>query len=216
MRLSIVERVDTHTHRHKASCHTCHRAKAQLQQWEHVDSVVIDIRAVSTPMPMVAPETITRHSWSPTDRRLDTYFHLVAPTTFHSGTTRKSWGFPGLVKISGPRWQGLVSRSNALHGTAAGMPQHIDRHMSTAAHTSSKWVWGPLPERDYALNTHRKIGALAAIARALPMRLVCSWRRLLWFVDHSDSDCWVAQTNGRAGSAVATCIDTTKAGWHTR
>eukprot|EP00962_Isochrysis_galbana_P010157 scaffold2815_cov113-Isochrysis_galbana.AAC.8 len=43
------------------------------------------------------------------------------------------------------------------------------------------------------------------------MRLVCSWRRLL---DHSD--CWVAQTNGRAGSAVTTCINTMKAGWHTR
>eukprot|EP00962_Isochrysis_galbana_P011241 scaffold3149_cov118-Isochrysis_galbana.AAC.1 len=56
------------TTRRVVTCHTCHRAKAQLQQWEHVDSVVIDIRAVSTPM--VAPETITRHSWSPTDRRL--------------------------------------------------------------------------------------------------------------------------------------------------
>eukprot|EP00962_Isochrysis_galbana_P010048 scaffold2789_cov108-Isochrysis_galbana.AAC.4 len=35
-------------------------------------------------------------------------------------------------------------------------------------------------------------------ARALPMRLVCPWRRLL---DHSD--CWVAQTNGRASRRLS-------------
>eukprot|EP00962_Isochrysis_galbana_P006338 scaffold1708_cov117-Isochrysis_galbana.AAC.12 len=31
-----------------------------------------------------------------------------------------------------------------------------------------------LPERNYAFNTQRKFSALAA--RAMPMRLVCSWR----------------------------------------
>eukprot|EP00962_Isochrysis_galbana_P007352 scaffold1991_cov111-Isochrysis_galbana.AAC.11 len=88
---------------------------------------------------------------------------------------------PGLVEILVPRWQGLVSRcSSALtHGTVAGTPpRHTVTSMSAAAHTSSKWVlYGPLPERHYALNIHRKVGAWAA--RALPMRLVCSWRRLL-------------------------------------
>eukprot|EP00962_Isochrysis_galbana_P041592 scaffold15318_cov125-Isochrysis_galbana.AAC.3 len=49
--------------------------------------------------------------------------HLVAPT-YHSGTTRKSWGFPGLVKISGPRWQ--ASKAWYRAPTAAGMP-HSDK-----------------------------------------------------------------------------------------
>eukprot|EP00962_Isochrysis_galbana_P016018 scaffold4577_cov135-Isochrysis_galbana.AAC.6 len=85
--------------------------------------------------------------------------------------------------------------------------------MSTAAHTRHKlqmgiWVWTALPVsaimRLSPTKKFRKFGALAA--RALPMRLVCSWRRLL---DHSD--CWVAQTNGRAGSALTqqTAITTT-------
>eukprot|EP00962_Isochrysis_galbana_P054136 scaffold25665_cov135-Isochrysis_galbana.AAC.3 len=85
-------------------------------------------------------------------------------------------------------------------------------HLSTAAHTSSKELgYGPLPERDYALNTTEN-SVLWLLERC----------RCVWFA--RGADFWTIVTSGSRRpmvapaqqSLLATCIDTTKAGWHTR
>eukprot|EP00962_Isochrysis_galbana_P021262 scaffold6282_cov119-Isochrysis_galbana.AAC.2 len=49
-------------------------------------------------------------------------------------------GLPGTCENFGSAMARPGIALQCPHGTAAGMP-HSDKHMSTAAHTSSKWVW---------------------------------------------------------------------------
>eukprot|EP00962_Isochrysis_galbana_P007247 scaffold1963_cov120-Isochrysis_galbana.AAC.2 len=82
-------------------------------------------------------------------------------------------------------WCTLASRSSASalltarrHGRWRMPDSDNDKHLSAgaAAHTNSKWVHGPLPEHNYALNTHRKFGALAmamALWALAASQLVC-------------------------------------------
>eukprot|EP00962_Isochrysis_galbana_P001809 scaffold469_cov142-Isochrysis_galbana.AAC.5 len=82
----------------------------------------------------------------------------------------------GLVKIAGPRWHGVVLRSSSL--TARSLACHTVISMSAAAHTRHKLQMG----------MGRCLSAITGYTQPT----------------ENSRDCWAAQTNGRAGSAVGT------------